>query len=82
MDQAATIIFFESPRRVVRTLNDILNTLGDRPAVVCRELTKLHEEIIRGTVSELIAYFSKKDVKGEIVLLIGKNDENVYFEKR
>jgi len=79
-DQEATIVFFESPRRINRTLNDILNVIGDRPAVVCRELTKLHEEIIRGTVSELVAYFSKKDVKGEIVLLIGKNDENVYFE--
>jgi len=79
-DQAATIVFFESPRRISRTLNDILNVIGDRPAAVCRELTKLHEEIIRGTVSELIAYFSKKETKGEIVLLIAKDDENIYFE--
>jgi 16S rRNA (cytidine1402-2'-O)-methyltransferase len=78
--ETATIIFFENPKRLKRTLSDILENIGDRPAVICRELTKLHEEIIRGTVSELSAYFSKKEVRGECVLLIGKDEENVHFE--
>ena len=77
--ESATIIFFENPKRMKRTLNDILENIGNRPAVVCRELTKLYEEIIRGTVDELLAYFSKHDVKGECVLLIGKDDKNVHF---
>ncbi|MCJ7801366.1 MAG: 16S rRNA (cytidine(1402)-2'-O)-methyltransferase [Candidatus Marinimicrobia bacterium] len=78
--ETATIIFFENPKRIKRTLTDILESIGNRPAVVCRELTKLYEEIIRGTVEELLAYFSKHDVKGECVILIGKDDENVRFK--
>jgi len=78
--EKATIIFFENPKRIKRTLTDILESIGNRPAVVCRELTKIYEEIIRGTVEELLAYFSKHDVKGECVILIGKDDENVQFK--
>ncbi|MBU0528331.1 16S rRNA (cytidine(1402)-2'-O)-methyltransferase [bacterium] len=77
--ETATIILFENPKRIKRTLTDILESIGNRPAVVCRELTKLYEEIIRGTVEELLAYFSKHEVKGECVILIGKDDENVQF---
>lgn len=79
-EETATIVFFESPKRINRTLSEILSIIGDRPAVVCRELTKLHEEIIRGTVNELLAYFSKKEARGECVILIGKDEENIYFE--
>ncbi len=79
-EETATIIIFESPKRINRTLADILSIIGDRPAVLCRELTKIHEEIIRGTVSELAAYFAKKEARGECVLLIGKDDEKIYFE--
>ena len=78
--ETATIIFFENPKRIKRILNDILENIGNRPAVVCRELTKLYEEIIRGTVDELLAYFSKHEVRGECVLLIGKDDKNVRFK--
>ena len=78
--ESATIIFFENPKRIKRTLSDILEFVGNRPAVVCRELTKMYEEIIRGTVEELLAYFSKHTVKGECVILIGKDDENVRFK--
>lgn len=78
--ETATIIFFENPKRIKRTLTDILEHIGNRPAVVCRELTKLYEEIIRGTVVELLAYFSKHEVRGECVILIGKDDENVRFK--
>lgn len=75
----ATLVFFEGPHRLARTLKDIYEVFGDRPAVLARELTKIHEEIIRGTVSELLTYFSKNSPKGECVLMIGKNDHNVYF---
>ena len=66
-----TIILYESPFRLIKTLEELKNVLGeDRPVCVCRELTKLYEETIRGTISEVIAYFSKKTVKGEIVIVI------------
>ena len=75
----ATIIFYESPKRIVRTLKDILEFMGDRPAVIGRELTKLHEEMIRGNVSKLLSHFTKITPRGEFVIMIGKDDPNVYF---
>ncbi|MFQ6678687.1 MAG: 16S rRNA (cytidine(1402)-2'-O)-methyltransferase [Fidelibacterota bacterium] len=78
-NENATLVFFENPQRIARTLKDIYSVIGERPAVLARELTKMHEEIIRGTVSELMSYFSNKSPKGECVLMIGKNDPNVYF---
>ena len=75
----ATLIFYENPKRVVKTLSDIATFLGNRPAVVGRELTKVHEEIIRGTISELLSYFSRESPRGECVIMIGKDDPNVYF---
>ena len=79
-NEEATLIYYESPSRLLKTLKQLKETLGDRPAVVARELTKLYEEIKRGTLSELYSYFDKKKPKGECVILVGKNDENVYFE--
>ena len=79
-NEEATLIYYESPNRLLRTLKQLKETLGDRPAVVARELTKLYEEIKRGTLSELYSYFDKRTPKGECVILVGKNDENVYFE--
>ncbi len=78
-NEEATLIYYESPSRLLRTLKQLKETLGDRPAVVARELTKLHEEIKRGTLSELFTYFDKRKARGECVILVGKNDENVYF---
>jgi 16S rRNA (cytidine1402-2'-O)-methyltransferase len=75
----ATVIFYESPKRIIRTLKDILEFMGDRPAVIGRELTKLHEETIRGKVSTLLSHFIQKTPRGEFVILIGKDDPNVYF---
>ena len=68
----ATIIFYESPRRIAATLLDAADVLGDRRAVIAREITKLHEEFSRGTLSELHAKFSSATVKGELVLLIDR----------
>ena len=74
-----TIILFESPFRLEKTLNQLLEHLGDRAVVVGRELTKLYEEVIRGNLSDVIMHFSKSKVKGEIVIMIGKNDDRINF---
>ena len=71
----ATLIAYESPNRLVATLTAIHRTLGDRPVVVARELTKLHEEYRRGTASELAAYYEEQGVRGEVTLLIGGHVE-------
>ena len=78
-DEVATLIFFENPKRLHRTLNDIHTYIGDRPAVIAREMTKIHEEYLRGTVSQLILYTEKNKMKGECVILIGKDKRSVYF---
>jgi len=67
-DEAGTIIALESPHRLGAAMNDILLTLGDRRIVVCRELTKLHEEVFRGTVSEAMKHFTEP--RGEFTLVI------------
>ena len=67
----ATLIFFESPNRLVDSLHDVQSVLGDRPAVIAREITKKYEEARRGTISELIESCQASPPKGEIVLLIG-----------
>ena len=66
-----TIIFYEAPHRIEETLADAREVLGDRPACLAREVTKLHEEFRRGTLSELAASLSDKPARGEITLLIG-----------
>ncbi len=65
-----TLIFYESPHRLLKTLQDISEILGERRMVAARELTKKFEEIRRGTPEEIIAYFEKGKVKGELVLII------------
>ena len=59
---------FETPHRLVAALRDILDVLGDRRVAVCREMTKVHEEVFRGTVSEAVAYFDQP--RGEFTLVI------------
>ena len=71
----ATLAFYESPRRITAALSDAMEILGDRRAVVAREITKLHEEFSRGKLSELHTRFSSATVKGEIVLLIDRVHE-------
>jgi 16S rRNA (cytidine1402-2'-O)-methyltransferase len=68
-----TVVAFESPRRLPDSLAALATLAPERPAAVCRELTKLHEEVARGTLSELARRF-REDVKGEIVLVIGASD--------
>ena len=75
----STVILFESPYRLEKTLNQLLEHLGNRSVVVGRELTKLYEEVIRGNLTDVIKYFSKSKVKGEIVIMIGKDDDRINF---
>jgi 16S rRNA (cytidine1402-2'-O)-methyltransferase len=67
---AETVVAFESPRRVGESLAALAAIAPERPAAVCREMTKMHEEVVRGSLSELARRF-RGDVKGEIVLVIG-----------
>jgi 16S rRNA (cytidine1402-2'-O)-methyltransferase len=70
---AATLIFYEGPHRIAATLKDAQEVLGERQAVVARELTKMHEEIARGSLSELAARFSSgESARGEMVLIIDR----------
>ncbi len=65
------MIFYESPHRLVKTLSQFAEFWGpDRLASVSRELTKLYEETVNGTLTEIIAYFSDKTIKGEIVIVV------------
>lgn len=75
MVEKSTLLVLEAPHRLPASLKDILSTLGDRRLAVCRELTKLHEEIFRGTVSQALAYFTLP--KGEFTLVIEGNKEEV-----
>jgi 16S rRNA (cytidine1402-2'-O)-methyltransferase len=68
-----TLIFYESPHRLTATLQDAYEILCEREAVVARELTKLHEEIRRGKLSELARHYKDEDPRGEIVVLIDRN---------
>ena len=72
----ATLVFYEAPHRIAATLRDALNVLGDRAAAVARELTKLHEEIARGSLDELAQRFTAgASARGEMVLLISGANE-------
>ena len=66
-----TLIVFEAPHRLRKSLADIEAVLGDRPLTICRELTKLHEEVWRGTVSEARTHFDEVEPRGEFTLVIG-----------
>lgn len=74
-DEPATLIFYEAPHRIVKTLADIVEVLGDRSVVVARELTKLHEELLRGSARQVLEDLSGRErIKGEIVLLVGRGE--------
>lgn len=65
-----TIVLYEAPQRVPRTLQDILTHWGDRRAALARELTKIHEEVRRGKVSEILAGLQEQTLRGECVLVV------------
>jgi 16S rRNA (cytidine1402-2'-O)-methyltransferase len=75
-EQTATLVFYEAPHRILETLEDVEKILGPRHVVVARELTKVHEEFLRGPAGEVRATLaSRASIKGEITLLIGKAQE-------
>ncbi|HYU57293.1 MAG TPA: 16S rRNA (cytidine(1402)-2'-O)-methyltransferase [Actinomycetota bacterium] len=66
-----TVVLFESPRRTAATLRDLLAALGgERRAAVCRELTKLHEEVLRGTLAELVQELDQRELRGEVTIVV------------
>ena len=81
-DYPYTTILYESPYRLVKTLQQLMEVMGpERQVCVSRELTKVHEENVRGTLAEVTAYFSEKDVKGEIVIVVGSGEGGVKSEE-
>ncbi len=75
-DEERTMIFYESPYRVLKTLEQFVEFFGaDRQVSCCREISKIHEESVRGTLEEVIAHFKEKEPKGEfVIVLAGKKD--------
>lgn len=83
VDETRTIIIYEAPHRLVRTLEELMETLGNRRITVCRELTKKHETAFLTTFSEAAAYFKKEEPKGECVLIIeGKTFDQIKKERQ
>jgi 16S rRNA (cytidine1402-2'-O)-methyltransferase len=75
-DENVTVVLYESPRRLMASLEDLLDICGDRRIVIAREMTKVFEEVMRGRVSELIMQLKDKNIKGEItVILEGSQDD-------
>lgn len=83
-EETRTIVLYEAPHRLVHTLEELLQVLGsDRRISVCRELTKIHEEVIRCSIGEMIEYYHKQEPRGEYVLVVeGKSYEDIEKESR
>jgi len=75
------VVFYESPKRVAKALADFAKLQPERPAVVARELTKLHEEVLRGTAASLAQSLKGREIKGECVVVLGPNTEEEYFDR-
>src|SRR3712207_2415243 len=71
LSSAETVVAFESPKRVAASLRVLASLDPARPVAVCRELTKVHEEVVRGTASELAARYAEAEPRGEVVLVVG-----------
>lgn len=78
-----TLVFLETPHRLLKALEDCLFILGDRQIAVARELTKLHEEIKRGRIAQVRDYYTEREPKGEITLIIaGRDKEQIWEQSR
>ena len=81
--ETRTIVMYEAPHRLLKTLKLLLETLGNRRISVCRELTKRHETVFATTIEEAISYYEAQEPKGECVLVIeGKNPEDIRKEEK
>lgn len=75
-EESRTMIFYESPHRVVKALAQFVEVFGpERPVSVCREISKIHEESVRGTLQEVLDYFQANEPRGEFVIVVGGLDE-------
>lgn len=76
-DEERTMVFYESPYRVLKTLQQFAEVMGpDRQVSVCREISKVHEESVRGTLQEVIAHFTEQEPRGEfVIVLAGRNEK-------
>lgn len=82
-NETRTIILYEAPHHLLKTVRELLDALGDRELTVCRELTKKHEEKIQTTFSSLLSYYEEKEPRGEYVLVIcGKSREEIVKEQQ
>ncbi len=83
INETRTMIFYEAPHRLVKTLEELLDTLGDRDMALCKELTKKHEKVYRMTLREAVSYFKEEVPRGEFVLVIeGKSMNELEEEKQ
>ena len=72
-----TMVFYESPHRVAKTLAQFVDTFGaERQVAVCREISKIHEECVRGTLQEVLAHFTEAEPRGEFVIVLAGREEN------
>lgn len=82
-EEVRTMIFYESPRRLLKTLEQFAEVFGEeRQVSVCREISKIHEESVRGTLKEVTDHFRETEPKGEIVMILQGADEDILKERR
>jgi len=75
-DEPRTMVFYESPHRIVKALQQFVEVFGaDRPVAVCREISKLHEEVVRGKMAEALAHFTENAPRGEFVIVVGGKED-------
>ena len=75
-EEPRTMVFYESPHRVVKALQQFTEVFGpERPAAVCREISKLHEEMVRGSLTECLEHFTAHEPRGEFVIVVGGKDD-------
>lgn len=80
-DETRTIIFYESPHRVVKTLTQIQEFIGERNVAVVREISKIYQEVVRGNIPTVIKHFQEKQPKGEFVLLVAGKDDTINLDE-
>lgn len=81
-EETRTIVLYEAPHRIKKTLAELLDSLGDRKANLCRELTKVHEESMLSSLSELIRFFETNEPRGEMVLIVEGADKEALKEEK
>ena len=75
-DETRTMVFYESPHRIVKALQQFAEVFGqERPVAVCREISKVHEEVVRGSIAEALAHFQEHEPRGEFVIIVGGKPE-------